>query len=232
MHKLIQNKCFFLVVLYFFAVTSTLSLTSCGGGPSDTQAPSIPTGQTSSWTGTKQLGTNASDGGKGVAVDSSGNVYVTGSTTGGLDGNTNAGWNDIVLVKYDSGGAKQWTRQLGTTSNDDGTGVAVDSSGNVYVTGYTEGGLDGNTNAAAVGWTLARPHGTEDIFLVKYDSGGAKQWTRQLGTNTDDYGFGVAVDSSGNVYVTGSTTGGLDGNTNAGEHDIVLVKYDSNGVKQ
>jgi len=99
--------------------------------------------------------------------------------------------------------------------------VAVDSGGNVYVTGSTDGGLDGNTNA-----------GLFDIFLGKYDSAGAKQWTRQLGTTANDYGMEVAVDSGGKVYVTGYTGGGLDGYTNAGLFDIFLVKYDSNGVKQ
>ena len=97
----------------------------------------------------------------------------------------------------------------------------MDGSGNVYVTGYTNGGLDGNTSA-----------GGSDIFLVKYDSAGTKQWTRQLGTASDDYGEGVAVDGSGNVYVTGGTLGGLDGNTSAGGADIFLVKYNSDGVKQ
>ena len=174
---------------------------------------------TKQWT--RQLGTTAEDGGYGVAVDGSGNVYVTGHTGGSLDGNTNVGGADIFLVKYDSAGTKQWTRQLGTSSYDSGQGVAVDGGGNVYVTGLTGGGLDGNSNA-----------GNWDIFLVKYDSAGTKQWTRQLGTITYDYGYGVAVDGSGNVYVTGFTFGGLDGNTNAGGADIFLVKYDSAGTKQ
>jgi hypothetical protein len=70
------------------------------------------------------------------------------------------------------------------------------------------------------------------MFLVKYNSAGTKQWTRQLGTTSDDRGFGVAVDTSGNVYVSGQTAGGLDGNTSAGGNDIFLVKYNSSGVKQ
>jgi Beta-propeller repeat len=147
---------FSLILLLFVA------LTSCGGSGGG----SSPVNQANqgTWTGTKQLGTAGLDFGYGVAVDSSGNVYVTGYTEGGLDGNTSAGNFDIFLVKYDSAGTKQWTRQLGTTEWDVGSGVAVDSSGNAYVTGYTPGGLDGNTSA-----------GGEDIFLVKYDSNGVKQ---------------------------------------------------------
>jgi len=84
---------------------------------------------------------------------------VTGNTYGGLDGNTSSGRYDMFLVKYNSSGTKQWTKQLGTSYNDYGQGVTTDSSGNIYVTGYTNGGgLDGNTNL-----------GGRDIFLVKYN---------------------------------------------------------------
>ncbi len=167
------------------------------------------------------LNTYESAEGKGVAVDTSGNIYVTGDTDGGLDGNINVGSYDMFLVKYNASGIKQWSRQTGTTTSDIGTGVAVDTSGNAYVTGYTAGGLDGNTNV-----------GSNDMFLMKYDSVGTKQWTRQLGTTAGDLGRGVAVDSSGNAYVTGDTGGGLDGNTSAGSNDMFLVKYNANGVIQ
>jgi uncharacterized delta-60 repeat protein len=176
---------------------------------------------------TKQFGTSGWDAGYGVAVDSSNNIYVTGYTYGGLDGNTNSGGRDIFLVKYNSSGTKQWTQQFGTSGGDLGYGVAVDSSNNIYVTGYTGGGLDGNTNS-----------GGKDIFLVKYNSSGTKQWTQQLGSSKSDngtrkdYGLASNVDSKGNIYVTGYTEGGLDGNTNSGERDIFLVKYNSSGTKQ
>ena len=124
-------------------------------------------------------------------------------------------------MKYNSSGTKQWTKQLGTSYNDFGDGVTTDSSGNIYVTGDTTGGLDGNTSS-----------GSGDIFLVKYNSSGSKQWTKQLGTSSFDYVKGVSTDSSGNIYVTGHTKGGLDGNTNSGESDIFLVKYNSSGIKQ
>jgi len=170
---------------------------------------------------TKQLGTSEFDNGKGLTVDSSDNIYVTGQTDGGLDGNTNSGRQDIFLVKYNLSGVKQWTQQLGTSSDEICLGVKVDSSDNIYVTGYTGGGLDGNTSS-----------GSDDLFLVKYNSSGVKQWTQQLGTSSWDSGRGLTVDSSNNIYVTGSTYGGLDGNTNSGSYDIILVKYNSSGTKQ
>jgi len=103
------------------------------------------------------------------------------------------------------------TYQLAT--NDYANGVATDSSGNVYVTGGTKGGLDGNTSA-----------GNTDLFVVKYNSSGTKQWTKQMGSSSLDYDYGVATDSSRNVYVSGDTYGGLDNNTNAG--------YNSSRTKQ
>ena len=105
------------------------------------------------------------------------------------------------------------SRQLARSSNDFAYGVATDISGNVYVAGGTEGGLDGNTNA-----------GNTDLFVVKYNSSGTKQWTRQLGSSSRDSANGVATDSSGNVYVTGKTNGGLDGNNNAGKEELFVVK--------
>ena len=177
------------------------------------------TNGTKQWT--KLLGTSGNEKGYGIVVDSSGNVYITGYTTGDLHGNTNAGLYDIFVTKYDPSGTKQWTKLLGTSGNEKGEGIVVDSSGNVYVTGYTTGDLDGNTNA-----------GNWDIFIAKYDTNGTKQWTKLLGTSSIDYGLGITADSSSNVYVTGYTKGDLDGNTNAGDRDIFIAKYDTNGTKQ
>ena len=81
--------------------------------------------------------TSSGDYGNDVTTDSSGNIYVTGYTGGELDGNTTSGNHDIVLVKYNSTGTKQWTKQLGTSSGDYGNDVTTDSSDNIYVTGYT-----------------------------------------------------------------------------------------------
>ena len=170
---------------------------------------------------TKLLGTAQNDLANGVSIDSSGNIYVAGVTYKNLDGNTNAGNADLFVVKYNSSGTKKWTKQLGTSGRDHARGVATDSSGNVFVAGDTYGGLDGNTNA-----------GYNDLFVVKYDSSGAKQWTKQLGTSSTDLANGVATDPSGNVYVTGGTYGGLDGNTNTGGSDLFVVKYNSSGTKQ
>ena len=208
------------IPIIFFIFLFSFTVISCAK-KSDSSSSSSANGSQ----GTYQLATN--DYANGVATDSSGNVYVTGVTYGGLDGNTSAGNSDLFVVKYNSSGTKQWTKQLGSSSRDRSSnrdharGVVTDSSGNVYVTGDTYGGLDNNTNA-----------GSNDLFVVKYNSSGTKEWTKQMGSSSRDYDYGVATDSSRNVYVSGDTYGGLDNNTNAGSNDLLVVKYNSDGVKQ
>jgi len=126
--------------------------------------------------------------------------------------------DDLTPFYSSMPGGAVWpgTYQLGTSSADLANGVATDSSGNVYVTGGTFGGLDGNTYLGGDQWGGRKFLDGGDIFVVKYNSSGTKQWTKQLGTSSTDLANGVATDSSGNVYVTGGTYGGLDGNTNAG----------------
>ncbi len=173
------------------------------------------------WIGTQLLGTSAGESGKGVSIDSNNNIYITGFTSGNLDGKTNAEGYDIFLVKYNSSGEKQWTQQLSASADEVANGVSIDSNNNIYITGYTYGNLDGKTNA-----------GGYDIFLVKYNSSGEKQWTQLLGSSSYDKSYGVSTDSNNNIYITGSTSGNLDGKTNAGQRDIFLVKYNSSGEKQ
>jgi len=132
------------------------------------------------------------------------------STSTDSDGTTNSCFSTSIS-----------SRQLARSSNDYAYGVATDLSGNVYVAGGTNGGLDGNTSA-----------GNTDLFVVKYNSSGTKQWTKQLGSSSLDFDFCVATDSSRNVYVSGVTYGGLDNNTNAGYIDLFVVKYNSSGTKQ
>ena len=99
-------------------------------------------------------------------------------------------------------------------------GVGVDGSGNAYVGGYTNGGLNGNTQA-----------GTQDYFIAKYDASGTLSWLNQEGVAANmSQVFGVAADKSGNSYVAGSTSGGLNGNTQTGAVDFFIAKYDTSGT--
>jgi len=145
------------ILVIFFIFLFSFTVISCAK-KSDSSSSTSADGST----GTYQLATN--DYANGVATDSSGNVYVAGVTYGGLDGNSNKDNADLFVVKYNSSGTKQWTKQNGTWEYDEARGVETDSSGNVYVTGDTYGGLDGKTSA-----------GNADLFVVKYNSSGTKQ---------------------------------------------------------
>ncbi len=183
-------------------------------------------------------GSSADDFGSAIALGSGGNLYVAGSTYGSLGAAQNQDLSgmtsDLFLMKFTSAGAPVWTKQLGTAYDDDAWAIAADGSGNLYVAGGTYGDLDGNTNAnpaiADPAWTA-----TADLFVVKYDSAGTKQWTEQLGTAATDVATAVAVGANGNVYVAGETAGNLDGNVNAdatgNTSDLFVVKYDPTGQK-
>ena len=81
--------------------------------------------------------------GEDVLADSSGNVYVTGYTYGDFDGNKNLGSKDIIIVKYNSSVTKQWTKQYGTSSDDEGKGITLDSSGYITLPGILTVGFMG-----------------------------------------------------------------------------------------
>jgi len=169
------------ILIIFFVFLFSFNVISCGSKDSGSSSTSTDSDGTttdsclSTSISSRQPARSSNDYAYGVATDSSGNVYVAGGTNGGLDGNTNAGNTDLFVVKYNSSGTKQWTKQLGTSSTDTANGVTTDSSGNVYVAGGTYGGLDGNTSA-----------GVNDLFIVKYNSSGTKQWTNQLGSSSRD----------------------------------------------
>ena len=165
---------------------------------------------------TRQFGTSEDDGAYAVSADGLGNVYISGRTEGNLGGGSDAD-GDAFVSKYDASGNFLWTRQLGSDEFEISNGVSADGLGNVYISGYTRGDLDG-TNA-----------GGDDAFVSKYDADGTFLWTRQLGTASEDLSKAVSADEFGNVYISGSTQGDLDG-TNAGYSDAFVNKYDANGT--
>ncbi len=150
-------------------------------------------------------GNKAADQLNAIAVAPDGALFMAGSTNGALAGNQSAGGVDTFLAKSNGDGLLHWMKQAGTAENDVATAVAVDTAGNVYLTGYTAGVFDGESNA-----------GKADIFLIKRKNDGGTVWTRQWGTGDDpagyddDVGRAVAVDGEGNVYVAGSMAGSVN----------------------
>ena len=100
--------------------------------------------------------------------------------------------------------------------------MAVDSSNNIYVAGYLKGDLDGNSSA-----------GNWDIFIIKYNPGGVRQWTSMYGSNSADLLYAVTTDTSNNIIVTGSTYGRMTGTrTPNNDEDVFVAKYYDNGTMQ
>ena len=149
----------------------------------------------------KRGGGSNYDLGLGVAVDSAGNCYVTGefSSQPGVFETSQlncAGPNDIFVAKYSGTGTLEWIRQAGAEGPDFGWGIAVDAAGNSYVTGFFWYSVDFGTNRL----TSA---GIDDVFVARYDGDGQPSWAVRAGGANYDYGRSVAVDSSGNCFVTG-----------------------------
>jgi hypothetical protein len=132
------------------------------------------------------FGSTELDRAAGVAVRGT-SLYVVGATKGTLSGQTSSGGFDAFVRKYDICGDLQWTRQFGTSGDDEAFAVAVDSTG-VYVAGKTSGSLSGDSNP----------------FVRKYDTNGGLVWTHEFGGEDDEQASGVAVDATG-VYVVGAS---------------------------
>lgn len=166
-------------------------------------------------------GTAGEDREGGVAADAAGNVYEALAASGPVDGQPNAGDKDVVLIKYGPSGAKLWTREFGTAGTDRAYGLALDPQGHPVVTGYTKGDLDGSHGGNT----------SDDVFVAKYDPGGAREWVSQFGGSTlADRGYGLAIDADGSIYVGGYTKGALAG-TNAGDKDVFLLKLTAAGAQ-
>jgi hypothetical protein len=189
-------------------------------GDTDAYLTKYDSSGTRQWT--RYIGTSGTDWGQAVDVDSAGNIYVTGSVSGSFDSKTYNGGKDVFLAKYNPSGTRLWYQQWGTSTDNFGYGVKVDGTV-VYVTGYTNEDLPGESSGNSI----------PNIFLSKRNaSDGNKIWEELDGTpNHVDYAVGIALDSNGNIYLTGYTTGDF-GSTNNGAHDVFLVKYNASGIQQ
>ncbi len=191
----------------------------------------------------KRAGGSGEDFGHGIAVDEAGNSYVTGvfgvsATFGPGEANettlTGTGF-EIFVAKYNASGALVWVKRAGGSGSDHGLGIAVDGSGNSYVTGgFTTSAIFGPGEANEI--TLSGTN--REIFVAKYDANGALVWAKRAGGSGFDSGWVIAVDGSGNSYVTSffensATFGPGEANetTVSGTgYEIYVAKYDANGA--
>ncbi|MFO7030887.1 calcium-binding protein, partial [Limnospira fusiformis CCALA 023] len=172
---------------------------------------------TQDWT--RLLGTSEDDEAQAMTTGSDGSIYVAGWTRGDLDGQTNSGWRDAFISRFQPDGTQDWTRLLGTSAWDSATALTTGSDGSIYVGGWTWGDLDGQTNS-----------GLSDAFISRFQPDGTQDWTRLLGTSGGDYASALTTGSDSSIYVGGSTSGDLDGQTNNGGLDAFISRLIIDGT--
>ncbi len=192
------------------------------------------------------VGGSNQENGHAVAVDAAGNMYLTGQTlsadfptTGGFQ-TTNGGTgyaHDAFVTKITAGGSIAWSTYLGGSGDEIGWGLALDPAGNVAVVGQTNS-TNFPTTTGAYDTTLG---GARDAFVTKIDAAGNLLWSTYFGGATGgvgaDHAEGVAMDSAGNVFISGSTqssdlptTTGAYSTIHRGSDDVFVAKFTSGGA--
>jgi len=225
-----------------FPTTAGASQTTYGGNQDAFVTKLNPSG--SGLVYSTYLGGTGTDYGNGVALDTGGHAYVTGQTNSNFPTTVGAfqtmfgGFNDAFVTKLNpTGTALLYSTYLGGTGTDFGTGIAVDTSDNAYVTGGTDS-TNFPTTAGAFQSTFGS--GGSDVFVTKLNpTGTAVVFSTYLGGTGYDYGNGVAVDTSGNAHVTGitysstdfpTTTGALQTTFGGGLADAFMTKLNATGT--
>jgi len=178
----------------------------------------------------RRFGGPQSDIAYGVAVDDGGDVVVTGFFQGAADLGGGAvhsilGGLDTFVAKYaGADGRYLWSRDLGGGGDDIGYAVAADGSGGVFVTGFFMGRMVFGTTI------LITTAGSNNVFVAKLDATtGARVWARGYGSAANERGYGIAVDRSGDLLVTGFFQGSVDFGggplTSLGGSDVFVAKY-------
>lgn len=173
--------------------------------------PAVDAQVTQQWVATHNGTANGTDQARALAVDGSGNVYVTGNSAG-----SGGAVQDFATVKYDAAGVQQWVRTYNGPgdSSDVANALVVDGAGNVYVTGFSYGAGTAD----------------QDFLTIKYDTNGNEQWVARYNgpVSSWDEALALAVDGAGNVFVTGRSS-------HMGswfDFDYLTIKYDAAGQEQ
>jgi hypothetical protein len=190
------------------------------------------------------LGGSDIDNGLDIAVDTSGNAYVTGrtfstdfpTTPGAFQTTHGGGHHDTFVTQLNrTGSALVYSTYLGGGGTDNGSAIAVDASGNAYVTGKTNSRVFPTTPGA---FQTTSGGGKYDAYVTELNpTGTGLVYSTYLGGSGTDYGYGLAVDTSGNAYVTGytsstnfPTTPGAFQTTNGGRNDAFVTKLNPTGT--
>jgi hypothetical protein len=185
---------------------------------------------------------NSNEYGFAIAVDGSGNVYVTGESDASWNGPSGqsplhafSGDVDIFVLKLNTNGSYQWHTFYGSSSSNIGNGIALDGSGNVYVTGVSYASWNGPLGQSP----LHGFSGDIDIFVLKLGGSGSYHWHTFYGASSVNIGHGIALDGSGNVYVTGESYASWNGPSGqaplhgfTSDFAVFVLKLNSSGTYQ
>ncbi|MFH0894835.1 MAG: SBBP repeat-containing protein [Bacteroidota bacterium] len=220
------------------------NLTSMGGGAYDYDIFIAEYDANGNYLWAKGIGGTGTDGSNCITVDASGNLYITGLFWGTVDFDpgtgianlTSIGTQDIYFAKYDVNGNYIWARNIGSyTGGENCFSIALGNTGNCYITGIFQDSTDFDPGPGTVYLTTAV--GNINMYFAKYDSNGNYLWVKQICSATNDYSYDIAVDGSGNSFITGTFKNTVDfdpgsGTANliaVGNDDIFFAKYDANG---
>jgi hypothetical protein len=190
----------------------------------------------------KNVGGAGSDSGSSIKVDASGNVLIGGYFAGTVDFDPNVpivnltcAARDIFILKLDASGNFIWVKQIGGSGVDDLNAMTIDATGNVYFVGTFNGTCDFDPSASTFNLSS---NGARDVFVSKIDNNGSLVWARSMGGTGQDYGYGITLDITNNVYVVGeyvntvdfdpSTSASYTATSNGGK-DAFILKLDPVG---
>jgi gliding motility-associated-like protein len=198
-----------------------------------------------------KIGSTATDQGiyqyAGIALDPSGNIYITSTFNGNCIFNSTSGsgitlnstsssFTDAFLAKYNNQGIVQWAQKIGSTARDEGNMVYADAYGNVFATGSFSGTTTfGSSSGTPPQLTSS---GSTDIYIAKYNASGVAQWAKKAGGAGEDMGIDITQDKNGNLFVGGNvsccgvtsvTFGSLASFSSSGAWDAFVAKCDSSG---
>lgn len=161
---------------------------------------------------TKQMGTESYDYAQAVATDSQGNVFMAGYTHGKIRDEEHQGGGDVFITKFDTSGSELWTKQIGTVNRDSANAMTTDAQDNILIAGTTTGQMG------------EKSEGGSDTFIAKFSTSGEQLWIKQIGTDSKDGANALAIDSQGNIFMAGRTSGQI-GAEQKGDVDAFIAKF-------